>query len=51
MNKELSPRQRQILQCIVQHTDAHGYPPTVREIGEAVGPELEFDRARAPQEP
>jgi len=37
MDKELSPRQRQILQYIVQHTDAHGYPPTVREIGEAVG--------------
>jgi len=37
MDKELSQRQRQILQCIVQHTDSHGYPPTVREIGEAVG--------------
>jgi repressor LexA len=37
MDKQLSPRQRQILQCIVRHTDAHGYPPTVREIGEAVG--------------
>jgi len=37
MDKELSQRQRQILQYIVQHTDARGYPPTVREIGEAVG--------------
>lgn len=36
MQKELTPRQRQILQYIVQHTEAHGYPPTVREIGEAV---------------
>ena len=36
MDRELSQRQRQILQYIVQHTDAHGYPPTVREIGEAV---------------
>lgn len=34
---ELTHRQRQILQCIVQHTETHGYPPTVREIGEAVG--------------
>ena len=34
---EISHRQRQILQCIMQHTEAHGYPPTVREIGEAVG--------------
>ena len=36
MEKELSQRQRQILEYIVQHTEAHGYPPTVREIGEAV---------------
>jgi len=34
---ELSHRQRQILHSILQHTEAHGYPPTVREIGEAVG--------------
>lgn len=36
MEMELTPRQRQILDYIVQHTEAHGYPPTVREIGEAV---------------
>ncbi|MCE5314476.1 MAG: transcriptional repressor LexA [Armatimonadota bacterium] len=36
MEKKLTARQRQILQYIVEHTDAHGYPPTVREIGEAV---------------
>jgi len=36
MEKEVSHRQRQILDYIVQHTEAHGYPPTVREIGEAV---------------
>lgn len=36
MPKELSNRQRQILEYIVQHIEAHGYPPTVREIGEAV---------------
>lgn len=36
MEKELTHRQRQILQYIVQHTEVHGYPPTVREIGEAV---------------
>jgi repressor LexA len=34
---ELSHRQRQIVQYILQHTETHGYPPTVREIGEAVG--------------
>jgi repressor LexA len=34
---ELTNRQRQIIDCIVQHTQTHGYPPTVREIGEAVG--------------
>ncbi|MDO8684197.1 MAG: transcriptional repressor LexA [Armatimonadota bacterium] len=36
MRKELTQRQRQIMQCIVHHIEAHGYPPTVREIGEAV---------------
>ena len=36
MEKNLSPRQRQILQFIIKHTEAQGYPPTVREIGEAV---------------
>lgn len=36
MQKDLTPRQRQILDYIVQHIDIHGYPPTVREIGEAV---------------
>jgi repressor LexA len=36
LDKELSPRQRQILDYILQHIDMHGYPPTVREIGEAV---------------
>ena len=36
MRKEMTPRQRQILQVILQHIDMRGYPPTVREIGEAV---------------
>lgn len=36
MEKELSHRQRQILDYIMQHIETHGYPPTVREIGEAV---------------
>ena len=36
MSKSISVRQKQILTCIQQHMDAHGYPPTVREIGTAV---------------
>jgi repressor LexA len=36
LRKELSDRQKQIMHFIVQHIEAHGYPPTVREIGEAV---------------
>jgi repressor LexA len=36
MAKPLSARQKQILFYIQQHVDAHGYPPTVREIGLAV---------------
>jgi repressor LexA len=34
---ELSPRQREILEFVNSHVDQHGYPPTVREIGTAVG--------------
>src|SRR5437870_10254658 len=33
----LTDRQRQILDFLMKYVDAHGYPPTVREIGEAVG--------------
>lgn len=33
---KLTQRQRQIMEYIMQHIDMHGYPPTVREIGEAV---------------
>lgn len=34
---DLSARQRTILEMIYAHVDLHGYPPSVREIGEAVG--------------
>ena len=37
MSDILTARQRQILDCIVEHQTARGYPPSVREIGEAVG--------------
>src|SRR6266852_3350193 len=33
----LTPRQRQIWEFLVDYVDRQGYPPTVREIGEAVG--------------
>jgi repressor LexA len=33
----LTARQREVLEIIEQHTRQHGYPPSVREIGEAVG--------------
>jgi repressor LexA len=33
----LTARQRQVLDIIEQHTRQQGYPPSVREIGEAVG--------------
>ncbi|MEW6046376.1 MAG: transcriptional repressor LexA [Bacillota bacterium] len=35
--KELTPRQRQILDYIKRTVRTRGYPPSVREIGEAVG--------------
>jgi repressor LexA len=33
----LTPRQRQVLEFIDMRTQEQGYPPSVREIGEAVG--------------
>ena len=33
----LSDRQQQIWNYLVEYVDSHGYPPTVREIGEEVG--------------
>lgn len=33
----LSPRQIRILQVIREFADEYGYPPTIRQIGEAVG--------------
>ena len=32
---DLTNRQREILEIIERHLEEHGYPPTVREIGEA----------------
>ena len=34
---QLTVRQQEIWQYLVQYVDQHGYPPTVREIGDAVG--------------
>jgi len=36
-SRDLNEKRRQILEFIVKATEDHGYPPTVREIGEAVG--------------
>ena len=33
----LTPRQQEIWEFLVEYLARHGYPPTVREIGEAVG--------------
>ena len=33
----LTARQQEIWQFLVEYVDGHGYPPTVREIGESVG--------------
>jgi len=34
---ELTHRQRKVLEVIRNAVDRHGYPPSMREIGEAVG--------------
>jgi repressor LexA len=36
-NQPLTTRQQEIWQYLAEYVDAHGYPPTVREIGDAVG--------------
>jgi repressor LexA len=33
----LTERQQEIYEFVLEYVDAHGYPPTVREIGERVG--------------
>ncbi|AGL01152.1 transcriptional repressor LexA [Desulfoscipio gibsoniae] len=37
MDKELNAREKDVLQAIKDHISRHGYPPTVREIGQVVG--------------
>lgn len=37
MAQALNPRQQQILEFLREHAHEHRYPPTVREIGDAVG--------------
>jgi repressor LexA len=37
MADALNPRQREILEFLREHKRTHAYPPTVREIGQAVG--------------
>jgi repressor LexA len=36
MGKELPERQQKVLECITDYLDTHGFPPTVREIGEYI---------------
>jgi repressor LexA len=36
-DKQISARQREILEFIESHIADHGYPPSVRDIGHAVG--------------
>jgi repressor LexA len=33
----LTKRQQEVLEVVEQYMEQHGYPPTVREIGEAIG--------------
>src|SRR3954464_15040822 len=35
--RKLSDRQQRILDFVVEYTGEHGYPPSIREIGQAVG--------------
>ena len=35
--RKLSERQQRILDFLGEYTNDHGYPPSIREIGQAVG--------------
>mgnify|MGYP001101789437 CR=1 FL=1 len=37
LKKELTARQQQVLELVKSYTEEHGVPPTVREIGSAIG--------------
>lgn len=37
MSADLTPRQREVLRAIIGHVRAHQRPPTVRELGAAIG--------------
>lgn len=37
MAEQLPERQQKVLDCIAEYVDEHGFPPTVREIGDAIG--------------
>ena len=47
----LTGRQQEIWTFLTQYVDEHGYPPTVREIGEAVGLASPVHGARASGQP
>ena len=36
-NEPLTEQQEKVLACVQNHLDRHGFPPTLREIGQAVG--------------
>ena len=46
--RDMTDRQRQVLDFIKAEVRRQGFPPTVRDIGEAVGPLLVLDGARSP---
>ena len=51
IGKDLTKRQQEIFDFIKKYSANYGYPPTVRDIGKAVGLALVVDGARAPGQP
>ena len=49
--RKLSQRQDAILSFIDVYVDEHGYPPSIREIGAAVGDQLDLRRRLQPADP
>ena len=46
IGKDLTKRQQEIFDFIKKYSGKHGYPPTVRDIGKAVGLALRHVAAR-----
>ena len=51
MDLKLTKRQQEIFDFIKRYSSEHGYPPTVRDIGKAIGLTSSYPWRNAPHMP